>query len=253
MPGYRFVLHGSNIQIIKQINEAAIRKLSKPFYDKKNLEGIADIVRGIVIAAIISTDTWKSLAGNSPKGLDAHFGIPKGENADRLRSLLDIWSKEVRVVPHNIKRGRDQNIFSYTFYAIQADWANVLNSSAGRVINDSSNSRLGKTTTVIPWLQWLLIAGDQTKISGYQIAFGNYGKNSRSGKAIMKPQMEWIVPPEFSPFSTDNNFITRALEDLSKEGSILREKLTLILQAIAESAFGSTLGFDILNFDIDSI
>lgn len=226
-----FILKDSDQTIIKIINEAFIKKFTKGFYDRSNIGIIEDVVRSEVRKAIVNTKVWQSLLNGGPKGLDAHFGIPASEKDEKLETLLGIWEKEILVVPEAIKRRARTVVFSYRFYAIEAHWANVLNSSAGVTINDSRNSRAGKTPREIPWLEWLLVSGDQFEIDGYTIDFGNYAA-SRSGKALMRPKLSWRIPTGFGPFAADNNFITNALEELAQEGNF-RNKMTGIFRNIS--------------------
>lgn len=60
----------------------------------------------------------------------------------------------------------------------------------------------------LPWLDWLLNAGDSIVIAGYSVAYGNWG---RSGGAIMLKYNNFQVNPQYSGTISDN-FITRAIE-----------------------------------------
>ena len=61
----------------------------------------------------------------------------------------------------------------------------------------------------IPWLEWLLTAGDAIIIADFGVEFGNYG---RTGKARMsKKKAPYKVPSTFSG-TIDNNFVTRAID-----------------------------------------
>jgi hypothetical protein len=68
---------------------------------------------------------------------------------------------------------------------------------------------------VLPWLQWLLTAGDAILIVDYHVSYGPY-PTSRSGGGIMTNGGVFKVDSQFSG-TQDNNFITRALEKKQKE------------------------------------
>jgi len=204
-----FIISDSMFAIKREINNEAIRVLSSEFYNKTNINHISNIVRDAVLTYIKGSDTnivWPALAAGGAQGLDAHFGIPKDSLYDRLQTILDIWAQEIRVVPQTIQKGVDRFVFSYKFEAIKADWADVLSSDAGITINKGEK---------LHWLKWLLLTGDALRIKDYHIVFGNFKRGSRSGKALMRANTEWVIPPEFGPFNSDNNFVTRALNDLA--------------------------------------
>lgn len=68
---------------------------------------------------------------------------------------------------------------------------------------------------IIPWLEWLLTAGDAVVVTEYHVDYGDYA-TSRSGGAIMKPKGIFKVDSAFSG-TQDNNFITRALDNKKEE------------------------------------
>jgi len=217
-----FILNQSNITIQRIINEAMIRKLSVKFSDNSKINLIEDIVRKLVERAIKSTDVWKNLLNEVPKGLTAHFGIPKGTIGGRLDSILATWLSEIKVEAQPVRRQSSIFVFAYKFYAIQADFANVLNLEAGVTLNISKNHPEGQR---LPWLEWLLVSGDEVEIQDYHILLEPGHKGSRSGNAIMVPRFSWKVPKISShAYNSDNNFITEALEKLAND-SDFRETL----------------------------
>lgn len=199
-------------QIIKKLNDAMINKLSKQLYSDDNIKIVEKAVRLFVKSTIQSSKVWKSLSGGDPKGLDKHFGIPKGTVGQRLETLLDIWADQILVEPKTIIRNKSF-ILSYDFYAVYADWADVLNAEEGITYNKSRNHPEGQR---LHWLSWLLVEGDQLQIDGYTI---DYGPNpaSRSGGAIMIPKLSWRIPTGFGPFNTNSNFVTRQLDLVARD------------------------------------
>lgn len=70
------------------------------------------------------------------------------------------------------------------------------------------------TDGTVDWLKWLLTAGDQIVVEGYDVKFGNSFNGSRTGEAIMQRDLSGFrVPPEFSGTLT-NNWLTRAIEGM---------------------------------------
>lgn len=62
----------------------------------------------------------------------------------------------------------------------------------------------------LPWLQWLLLKGNQTIVENYSVKIGS-NPNSRTGNAIMvASNKSWRVPTEFTG-TQENNWTTRAI------------------------------------------
>jgi len=82
------------------------------------------------------------------------------------------------------------------------------------MLNHPDSRYLTDKGVEIPWMSWLLTIGDRMIVRKYQV---NYSAkfNSRTGGATMKQVKSggWRVPPQFSG-TRDNNFITRALDNV---------------------------------------
>jgi len=65
----------------------------------------------------------------------------------------------------------------------------------------------------IPWLEWLLLRGDEIIIYDYSVEYGPYG---RSGGARMEPGGFFRVNPIYSG-TADDNFITRIIAQASND------------------------------------
>lgn len=80
----------------------------------------------------------------------------------------------------------------------------------------------------LPWLEWLLLKGNQIIIRKYEVKLGE-NPRSRSGDAIMIPSgTSWRVPPEFAGTERDN-WVTRALGKIDN-------KITNLIQTKFESS-----------------
>ena len=233
------ILTQSNQQIYSMVTSAAIRKLSRNFFKHNSIKLIEDVVRKFVIEAIKSSVVWQSLEQAAPDDLPAHFGIPRNSRSSQLEELLKIWAEEIKVIPSIPAKGRNFR-FSYTFYAIKADWGNVLVSPAGVTINISKNHPEGQ---LLPWLSWLLVSGDEIEVTGYKISEpGNYPR-SRSGQRIMlKAEPSWVIPKGFvDSFNTNDNFVTQQLSRIAND-KLFRGRLSKILEDIGSFSRASSLG-----------
>lgn len=244
-----FILTEANIDIERKIRDAGYRKIIKNFDNPVNLRVIADVVKLFVREAIVSSNTWQSIsfASDPEYSLQAHFGIPKGQVEGNLNKILETWLQEVKVVPRKISSfGLSKFKLIYDFYAIQGDWGNVLNLREGVTINNETSNPQFKGLE-LPWLSWLLVAGDQLVIKDAKIIFGNK-PNSRSGEAIMAniKDESWIIPRQFQPFNTDNNFVTIALAELAKNEQF-RSQMTERFIEICQLDSTSSAPFSLLN------
>ena len=128
--------------------------------------------------------------------------------------------------------------FSYKFFAVKSNWAEVLSSPAGVTINHQSTNFKGLS---LPWLEWLLVSGDQFKIDGYKIQHGSFPRaRSRSGMAIMVEKGSWVVPQGFAPFNANNNFVTLTLHKLATDTKF-RAKLSGVLKTVGRFGSGGGL------------
>lgn len=68
----------------------------------------------------------------------------------------------------------------------------------------------------LPWLQWLLLRGNNIVVQNYSVKLGS-NPASRTGNAIMvHSSKSWRVPPEFVG-TQDNNWTTRAIAAAENE------------------------------------
>lgn len=89
-----------------------------------------------------------------------------------------------------------------TVYIQPNDFSNLLSKQFATAVTNKGQE--------LPWLKWLLLAGDSIIISQFHVEYGVY-PSSRSGGAIMKPGKIFKVDSSYSG-DAENNFITRALE-----------------------------------------
>ena len=94
-----------------------------------------------------------------------------------------------------------------SIYIQPSSFDNLLSLAVANVITERGE--------VLPWLEWLLTAGNAIVIAGYSVEYGNF-QTSRTGGAIMEPVGFFKVDSQFSG-TPENNFITRAIEPYGEE------------------------------------
>lgn len=94
---------------------------------------------------------------------------------------------------------------------------NILPSDYRDVLSISDASYVTDKNVVIPWLNWLLFAGEAPLIYGFRIVLNpNASGNSRTGAIMVKSNGAWSIPGEFAGTAEDN-FLTRAFANINEE------------------------------------
>ncbi len=183
---------------------------------------VESIVRGLIGKYIKLSPEYLSFGGGI---LQQELGVldPYSSLDDMLAILVSSVTVKMRPV---YQRG-GQIGGGLTVRAVPTDFYNQVTS-------------LGKYTSEkgfdVPWLEWLLTAGDEVIIKDYGISFGGKAKMfSRTGGPIMRKGGDgWgigasksRVPPEFSGVA-GNNFVTRAMDRMAPE---LEKKLTTLFRS----------------------
>lgn len=168
------------------------------------LSKIKTLLPPLVNSAITNSSEYRSLLDGQ---LKYEFGIP--DAASKLAGLLNIWSNNLNQVynPPTIQNGQIKASFSVNM--IRVDFSDVLYTDYA-IMQDSIRGYN------LPWLQWLLLEGNRTLVSNYQVTIGPH-KSSRTGMAIMSPNKKsWRVPSAYAGTEI-NNWITRALDSIDPQ------------------------------------
>ena len=192
-------------KIQKKINNAVLDRIVKNL----NVDNIKNATIDYAKKAIESSDAWLSLQGQSygKSDLAADFGIPQGTEKERLNTIIGVWLDNIQVKRRVLNRHRSF-VYQIQILGIRSDFADVV--SLGAAITENRN-RQTKELEYLPWLEWLVLRGDDTIIEDHEVIVGSYNRNrSRSGRAIMKMGGTFSVEPSFAG-TEEKNFITEAL------------------------------------------
>lgn len=158
----------------------------------------------LIRSAITNTSEYRSLLDGQ---LKYEFGIP--DSSSKLAGLLDIWSNNLNETYNSPSIQNNQIKASFSVSMIRIDFADVLYTDYAYMQDSIRGYNL-------PWLEWLLLEGNRTIISDYQVLVGP-NKASRTGMAIMSPSKKsWRVPSSYAGTENDN-WITRALDSISPQ------------------------------------
>jgi len=179
-------------------------------------------------AKIRTSSEYRSLV--SPQGaLHLDFGLGElggdwegiADAVTALREIVDLVIDGVKVTINDRKTGDDFVIGIKITLLENID--NIVNSPAGKYVSINSKGNYAE----VPWLEWLLVGGSSPVIIGYQVFYDDYsekGNNpSRTQHAIMVKGERFSVDSRFAG-TKNNNFITRAAEDMNEEISDLIDK-----------------------------
>jgi hypothetical protein len=196
-------LKESDFQIASQMNKIIAKRLKDALRSAAPL--ILNDIKSIVRSAISSSPEYRELFGGS---LQAELGLASPAVVDRI---LDMWIESISIEISQVKSSPRAISGGLSIFGIRDGYADVLSSSEATYTTEKGRQ--------IPWLQWLLLEGDRVIITDYAFSTDiGSGQRSRTGLGVMRKdtRKRWRVPPQFSGTS-DNNFVSRSLEQVSIE------------------------------------
>ena len=193
MSNLKLKIIDSNSKIEKSIlgiSEAEIKNI----FQKAKTKIHAKIIN-LIIKALSDSPEIISLQSGS---LKYDFGL----DFDPTQEIIYAVANSTYVYFKNFRFNKNSVTNILSVYIQPEDFRNLLSSGSAQVITSDG--------VVIPWLSWLLTAGNAVVVTQYHVDYGSYN-TSRSGGAIMKPGGFFKVDSEFSG-TVDDNFITRAIK-----------------------------------------
>lgn len=195
----------SNSKISGNILKSLGEELKLVIFRKK--PQIESQIKQLVYQALLDCPEISSLKSGK---LKFDFGLDSDPSLEIVAAIIN--STYINFKQFKLTLSGVTNCFS--IYIQPLDFNNLFNLSSASVVTDKGAS--------LPWLEWLLTAGDAIVITEYHVEYGPYG---RSGGAQMIPQGFFKVDSNFSG-TPENNFITRALAGYEdKITNIIRNSL----------------------------
>tara|TARA_R110002020_G_scaffold201645_3_gene404387 strand:+ start:128 stop:775 length:648 start_codon:yes stop_codon:yes gene_type:complete len=193
--------------IKKEIKKVFASKVIKiiPRIKKKMSQQIASAIR--------ESNVYKDIMAGTQ--LLGELGLP---NPSDLDAVIEAFSKEIEV-----EYTPNPRLGAIKIGIIESSYSKILSMPEASFISTSAQTG---NPTIIEWLRWLLLKGNSVVIKGYQFIPKSAG---RTGLGIMAKSSRgnWSVQQRYSG-TTDNNFVTRALEDKIEEviDEIVRQEIT---------------------------
>lgn len=192
----------SSDQIVKLILDQLKDEINKTI--KSALPNIQKDVKSIVRNALVSEPEYGSLKAGT---LRAEFGISDSSAVD---SVIDLMVNTLEIKLDPIKVAGNKLVGGFLLTMIKSD------DISGVIYNDNAKVIDNARGYSLPWLEWLLLKGNETIVQNYSVKYSN-SPLSRSGLALMvESQNNWRVPPNFSG-DQNNNWTTRAISKIDKE------------------------------------
>jgi hypothetical protein len=192
----------SNQDIYNRILDAllpAVENLMKDAYSKLKQE-----IPLIVQNSILNAPEYNALLAGQ---LRYELGIPDANT--KVNNLLNYWITNMQITYNKPFINNNQIKSFFSINMIKADFSDVLYQEFSFVTDNERGYSL-------PWLRWLLLEGNKTLVSNYEVLFGN-NRNSRTGFAVMTPSnRSWRVPATYSGTEADN-WITRSLDSVKDQ------------------------------------
>ncbi len=181
-------------EFTKNINKEINTKIAK------SMSGIVDKIEqrlgSEIRKSIENSIVWQEVVGGTLRG---ELGI---QNVSNLDSILETWSKSIKVVYL-----KNKGFGKISIGMIQSDYSDVLS-----LVESSFTYASNRGSGVIEWLRWLLLESTSIIVSEYDFIPSNQG---RTGMGIMVKRQGggWSIPPQYAGTAVDN-FVTRSLSDI---------------------------------------
>jgi len=191
----RVTFRESNTQIVKQIQTALAKEINGRI--KKALPTVKQRITPIITLALASSPEINSLKNGI---LRLEFGLEDDPSSQLVNAIMQTLS----IRPAFAQKNRGGGII---IELQPSGYANLLTQSwAQQEINDGT----------LPWLQWLLTAGDSIIIADFGVEFGTFPQTRTGGAKMTSSLAPYKVNSAFSGTPTDN-FITRAISRVRPE------------------------------------
>lgn len=222
----------STINLSVEIDEDVVEKELLRVFRQEVRSLLANIARevlpqiqDVVELAIKASPEYNSLLNGD---LQAEFGL--ANPAPVLQGIIDAVRQSVVVTA---TKPNSNTLGGLTVEILKIDFSEVLAVEGTTYVSESHT----RGPSEIPWLKWLLFAGDRVVLADFEISYTTRSAASRTGRAIMVSKrspasrqpsrktgfVPWRVPPEFAGDPTDN-WLTRSLEFLEPEMQDILEK-----------------------------
>ena len=183
-------------QFQKRVGQAFAKELNKSL--SKKVSTLKGKLIPVIRAALNASPEINSLRGGL---LALEFGLEQDPTSAIIEAIVSsIEVTYTKVDPKTFAGG-------FTLVMQPSDFSNLLSlPQASQPIEDGS----------LPWLSWLLTAGDSIIIANFGVEFGSFPESRTGGARMAQKAAPYKVNSAFSG-TEDDNFITRSISTASGE------------------------------------
>ena len=199
-----------------EINTMILEIMADHINDTLNIAmpKITTEIKELVAVSLREEPEYQSLLSGR---LKAEFGL---SDTNMVDNIIDKLVSTIEVSRSTVSYNRIGLVGGFTITMMKSDDMNgVIFTDIASVISNNGQH--------LPWLQWLLLEGNNAIVKNFDVKMGSYSQ-SRSGMAIMVSSRDnWRVPPEFVG-TISNNWTTRAIDRIE-------DKIYTLIQDIIEA------------------
>ena len=199
-----------------EINTMILEIMADHINDTLNIAmpKITTEIKELVALSLREEPEYQSLLSGR---LKAEFGL---SDTNMVDNIIDKLVSTIDVSRSRISYNKIGLVGGFTITMMKSDDMN------GLIFTDIA-SVISNNGQHLPWLQWLLLEGNNAIVKNFDVKMGSYSQ-SRSGMAIMVSSRDnWRVPPEFVG-TISNNWTTRAIDRIE-------DKIYTLIQDIIEA------------------
>ena len=199
-----------------EINTMILEIMADHINDTLNIAmpKITTEIKELVALSLREEPEYQSLLSGR---LRAEFGL---SDTNMVDNIIDKLVSTIDVSRPTVSYNKIGLVGGFTITMMKSDDMN------GLIFTDIA-SVISNNGQHLPWLQWLLLEGNNAIVKNFDVKMGSYSQ-SRSGMAIMVSSRDnWRVPPEFVG-TISNNWTTRAIDRIE-------DKIYTLIQDIIEA------------------
>ena len=199
-----------------EINTMILEIMADHINDTLNIAmpKITTEIKELVALSLREEPEYQSLLSGR---LRAEFGL---SDTNMVDNIIDKLVSTIDVSRSTVSYNKIVLVGGFTITMMKSDDMN------GLIFTDIA-SVISNNGQHLPWLQWLLLEGNNAIVKNFDVKMGSYSQ-SRSGMAIMVSSRDnWRVPPEFVG-TISNNWTTRAIDRIE-------DKIYTLIQDIIEA------------------
>ena len=201
------------VETNSEINTMILEIMADHINDTLNIAmpKITTEIKELVALSLREETEYQSLLSGR---LKAEFGL---SDTNMVDNIIDKLVSTIDVSRSTVSYNKIGLVGGFTITMMKSDDMN------GLIFTDIA-SVISNNGQHLPWLQWLLLEGNNAIVKNFDVKMGSYSQ-SRSGMAIMVSSRDnWRVPPEFVG-TISNNWTTRAIDRIEDKIDILIENI----------------------------